>query len=1136
MEYAHCIGRVGALAVALGVGAAVANTPGVALADPSDSSSSSSADASSSSSGSSADSSSSSSGAAAGSPSSSPTSGTVTSSESSGVSGGGAAGSGGDGRDSGVGGDESKGSDSSQTGKKRTAPTVNDKQSGSDAAAAAITPKKPKRSVASARSEGDKSKGEAVADSGAAVQPKSEPVTPAVNKVSVVDVAPQPAPMTAAPVDTLRVKSAPQSMVKPLASMVLSAVGLAPSADGGAPQGPGDSPLLLAGLAAFRRQTQHASAGDEALAKTTAEPSQSSLMLAAADTGTAQPMVLAAVANSAPVVGVQPTGIPDPVTGVVKGTVVATDGDGNTLSYGVTGTSAGGGQVSINSATGAYTYIPSAAQRLAAGATTGADTDTFTVSVSDGQSAAMGTVPVYVSPTQLNVGTPIAVQRDPASVAVYQNTTYVINQYDKSVSVIDTNPNSATFNRVVSTIKLASSPSDIVLNSTGTRAYVAMKGNASVAVLDTQAKTVITNVKVGSTPAGIAISPDNSRVYVTNGGSSTVSVIDTTLNKEISRITVGSQPSGVAVSPDGQRLYVTLRYTDSLAVVNLADNTKTLIKVGDSPREVAVTPDGKRAYVTNYDGTVSVIDTTTKAQLVKIATGGPKYQPAGVAISPDGAFAYVANGKDTVSVINTKTNTTVATLTIDSAAENGAHTVAVSPDGTHVYVTDYNDDTLRVLSLTRGNTAPVATAAPTLGAPDPTTGAVAGSLNVVDPDGDALSYTVTGQPAKGTVSVNTAGGFTYTPTQAARDQAAQTPGLTDTFTITASDSQATKPVSLTVAVLPSPPPPPTLTAHTTTISVGTSPVAMAISGNRAYVVNQGINTVSVINTATNQVTATIPMSSYSSSVAASPDGSHVYVANHDTVSVIDTATNQVTATIPIPDLCEQGGCYGSAAQLTNVFVSPDGSRVYAARSYSTDDGSPTGLSVINTATNTVINTDFVYQSQDMTFTPDGTRIYSADSGQYVGVLDPNGLGEVAIVAVTTTGNWPYENAVAINPTGTRAYVVVDDIFTAKSRVAVIDTNPTSATYNTEIASISVPDGAQDVVVSPDGTRVYVTEGDGKTVTVIDAATNTVLGIFTTDQTSGGYVVRSIAVGPNGAIYVTDSTDGKIYVSTVDTST
>ena len=70
-----------------------------------------------------------------------------------------------------------------------------------------------------------------------------------------------------------------------------------------------------------------------------------------------------------------------------------------------------------------------------------------------------------------------------------------------------------------------------------------------------------------------------------------------------------------------------------------------------------------------------------------------------------------------------------------------------------------------------------------------------------------------------------------------------------------------------------------------------------------------------------------------------------------------------------------------------------------------------------------------------------------------------------------------------------------------SAVSVINTDPASGTYNTTIATITLPDGAQDVAVSADGSRAYVTHSDGKTVTVIDTATNQVIGTFTTDQNS-----------------------------------
>src|SRR5215831_2413388 len=90
---------------------------------------------------------------------------------------------------------------------------------------------------------------------------------------------------------------------------------------------------------------------------------------------------------------------------------------------------------------------------------------------------------------------------------------------------------------------------------------------------------------------------------------------------------------------------------------------------------------------------------------------------------------------------------------------------------------------------------------------------------------------------------------------------------------------------------------------TTTIPVGVTPVGAAVSpdGSRVYVTNQFSNTVSVIATAINAVTATIPVGSVPTGVAVSSDGSQGYIANQSsgTVSIIDAATNTVTATIHV---------------------------------------------------------------------------------------------------------------------------------------------------------------------------------------------------------------------------------------------
>jgi YVTN family beta-propeller protein len=70
---------------------------------------------------------------------------------------------------------------------------------------------------------------------------------------------------------------------------------------------------------------------------------------------------------------------------------------------------------------------------------------------------------------------------------------------------------------------------------------------------------------------------------------------------------------------------------------------------------------------------------------------------------------------------------------------------------------------------------------------------------------------------------------------------------------------------------------------------------VATLAQNAYITNAIGNTVSVIDTATNTVTATITVGNSSHGVAVTPDGSKVYVATDafpNGVSVIDTATTR----------------------------------------------------------------------------------------------------------------------------------------------------------------------------------------------------------------------------------------------------
>src|SRR5258708_17728513 len=125
----------------------------------------------------------------------------------------------------------------------------------------------------------------------------------------------------------------------------------------------------------------------------------------------------------------------------------------------------------------------------------------------------------------------------------------------------------------------------------------------------------------------------------------------------------------------------------------------------------------------------------------------------------------------------------------------------------------------------------------------------------------------------------------------------------------------------------------------------TAPPAAADSAPRAYVANFSANSVSVINTGTNQVVGSpITVGDSPLFLALTPNSRFLYVVNvfAPSVSVINTTTNIVVATVPL-------GTAG-VSLANGVAITPDGRFAYVATQ------TPDGVSVMNTATNTVVQT------------------------------------------------------------------------------------------------------------------------------------------------------------------------------------
>lgn len=112
--------------------------------------------------------------------------------------------------------------------------------------------------------------------------------------------------------------------------------------------------------------------------------------------------------------------------------------------------------------------------------------------------------------------------------------------------------------------------------------------------------------------------------------------------------------------------------------------------------------------------------------------------------------------------------------------------------------------------------------------------------------------------------------------------------------------------------------------------MGRSPTGIAVnpSGTRVYVANYQDHTLSVFDTATDQVIHTTAVGYNPFGVAVNPLGSRVYVANQTkstgglatrgTVSVIDARTNTETARVRV------------GPSPSGIAVTPDGGKVYVA--------------------------------------------------------------------------------------------------------------------------------------------------------------------------------------------------------------
>jgi YVTN family beta-propeller protein len=183
------------------------------------------------------------------------------------------------------------------------------------------------------------------------------------------------------------------------------------------------------------------------------------------------------------------------------------------------------------------------------------------------------------------------------------------------------------------------------------------------------------------------------------------------------------------------------------------------------------------------------------------------------------------------------------------------------------------------------------------------------------------------------------------------------------------------------------------------ISAGGFNLAVDPATNTVYVTT-GNNAVSVINGATNQVTATIPLSAAPGAIAADPATNTVYVGTGNAVSVINGATNQVTATIPL-------------SSAGSIAADPATNTVYV--------GTGNAVSVINGATNQVTATIPLSSAGSIAVDPSADTVYVSAGGTSPGVSVINGATNQVTATVPISSGYSLAG-LGVDPSTHNAYL------------------------------------------------------------------------------------------------------------------
>ena len=275
-----------------------------------------------------------------------------------------------------------------------------------------------------------------------------------------------------------------------------------------------------------------------------------------------------------------------------------------------------------------------------------------------------------------------------AGIQGQEHTVIALSHSDNTVYQLDGNSG-----RIVNQFEADNQPHEGIVSPDGSTIFVAIPQAGHVVILD--AETLREKGRIdteyfhrrdgaSTSPHGIAITSDGSKVYigVERAEIPGIVIYDVRAGRVLGKLDVMLEGGHfLAIDQRTDKLYYPMRSDNRVLVINTrTDRVENIIPVEGGPVGVDFTPGGEAWIHSDYDGSVTVLDTRTGEVIERIERTGTG---AGrIAVSPDGRYAASTRGgsKD-VAIIDTRTREIAARVNV-----GGLGFPLFSPDGTKLYV------------------------------------------------------------------------------------------------------------------------------------------------------------------------------------------------------------------------------------------------------------------------------------------------------------------------------------------------------------------------------------------------------------------------------------------------------------------